>query len=81
MTNFFIKYQFFVSPANHSREFSGALGNVAWKERIDGWKMKQDRASVRPQTVTNGSSRAPSEGRGTIDYDATTDYIMDDALL
>ncbi|CAA6659139.1 unnamed protein product [Spirodela intermedia] len=64
-----------------SREFSGGLGNVAWKERVDGWKMKQDKSSVHGHTMTNGTSHAPSEGRGTVDIDATTDYNMDDALL
>lgn len=73
-------------PANvrvidSSREFSGGLGNVAWKERVDGWKMKQDKSSVHAHTMTNGTSHAPSEGRETVDIDATTDYNMDDALL
>ncbi|KAJ3670215.1 hypothetical protein LUZ60_010539 [Juncus effusus] len=64
---------------NPSREFSGSLGNVAWKERVDGWKMKQDKNAI-PMT-TNGTSLAPSEGRGVGDIDASTDYNMDDALL
>ncbi|URD75510.1 cellulose synthase [Musa troglodytarum] len=59
---------------NSSREF----GNVAWKERVDGWKMKQEKNVV---PMTNGTSHAPSEGRGGGDIDATTDYNMDDALL
>ncbi|MQL79100.1 hypothetical protein Taro_011537, partial [Colocasia esculenta] len=66
---------------DHSREFSGGLGNVAWKERVDGWKMKQDKNSVHAHTVINGTSHAPSEGRGGGDIDATTDYNMDDDLL
>ncbi|CAA6667327.1 unnamed protein product [Spirodela intermedia] len=65
----------------HSREFSGGLGNVAWKERVDGWRMKQDKNSVHGHTVTNGTSHAPSEGRGVGDIDATTDYNIDDDLL
>ncbi|CAA7395443.1 unnamed protein product [Spirodela intermedia] len=70
-----------VRVIDSSREFSGGLGNVAWKERVDGWKMKQDKSSVHGHTMTNGTSHAPSEGRGTVDIDATTDYNMDDALL
>ncbi|EER90684.2 hypothetical protein BDA96_01G047100 [Sorghum bicolor] len=62
---------------NPSREFSGSLGNVAWKERVDGWKMK-DRGAI---PMTNGTSIAPSEGRGLNDIDASTDYNMEDALL
>jgi cellulose synthase A len=64
-------------PANPSREFSGSLGNVAWKERVDGWKMK-DKGAI---PMTNGTSIAPSEGRGVGDIDASTDYNMEDALL
>jgi cellulose synthase A len=63
--------------ANPSREFSGSLGNVAWKERVDGWKMK-DKGAI---PMTNGTSIAPSEGRGVGDIDASTDYNMEDALL
>ncbi|ONM10559.1 Cellulose synthase-5 [Zea mays] len=62
---------------NPSREFSGSLGNVAWKERVDGWKMK-DKGAI---PMTNGTSIAPSEGRGVADIDASTDYNMEDALL
>ncbi|XP_039782083.1 probable cellulose synthase A catalytic subunit 2 [UDP-forming] [Panicum virgatum] len=62
---------------NPSREFSGSLGNVAWKERVDGWKMK-DKGAI---PMTNGTSIAPSEGRGGGDIDASTDYNMEDALL
>ena len=57
------------------REFGTAgLGNVAWKERVDGWKMKQDKNSVRLTT-----SHAASE-RGQ-DIDASTDVLVDDSLL
>ncbi|KAE8777218.1 putative cellulose synthase A catalytic subunit 2 (UDP-forming) [Hordeum vulgare] len=62
---------------NPSREFSGSLGNVAWKERVDGWKMK-DKGAI---PMTNGTSIAPSEGRGNGDIDACTDYGMEDPLL
>lgn len=50
------------------------LGNVAWKERVDGWKMKQENKSGRM------SSQAASE-RGVGDIDASTDVFVDDALL
>ncbi|XP_078430008.1 putative cellulose synthase A catalytic subunit 8 [UDP-forming] isoform X2 [Wolffia australiana] len=70
------------ADANQStREFSGGLGSVAWRERVEGWKMKQDKSSVHSHPVTNGTSFPPSEGRGTTDFDATTDYNADDALL
>lgn len=53
-------------------------GNVAWKERVDGWKMKQEKAPV--HTMTNGTSIAPSEARCGLEIDATTEY-MDESLL
>ncbi|KAF9664730.1 hypothetical protein SADUNF_Sadunf16G0048500 [Salix dunnii] len=57
---------------------SGSLGfgNVAWRERIDGWKMKPEKNTA-PMSVSN----APSEGRGGGDFDASTDVLMDDSLL
>lgn len=64
---------------NQSREFSGGFGNVAWKERVDGWKMKQDKNAIPPMT-NGGTSHAPSEGRAATDFDAATEY-MDDSLL
>ncbi|XP_071936347.1 cellulose synthase A catalytic subunit 3 [UDP-forming] isoform X2 [Coffea arabica] len=58
------------------REFgSPGLGNVAWKERVDGWKMKQEKHVV-PMTT----SHPPSE-RGVGDIDASTDVLVDDSLL
>ncbi|KAM0849918.1 hypothetical protein ACQ4PT_053427 [Festuca glaucescens] len=63
--------------SNPSRDFSGSLGNVPWKERVDGWKMK-DKGTI---PMTNGTSIAPSEGRGNVDIDACTDYDMEDPLL
>lgn len=57
------------------REFgSPGLGNVAWKERVDGWKMKQDK-NVAPMTT----SRSASERGG--DIDAGTDVLVDESLL
>lgn len=59
------------------RDFgSPGLGNVAWKERVDGWKMKQEK-NVVPMSTGN----ATSEGRGGGDIDASTDILVDDALL
>ncbi|TYI13548.1 hypothetical protein ES332_A08G065700v1 [Gossypium tomentosum] len=58
------------------REFgSSGLGNVAWKERVDGWKMKQEK-----NTVPMSTCRATSE-RGLGDIDASTDVLVDDSLL
>jgi len=58
------------------REFgSPGLGNVAWKERVDGWKMKQDK-----NVVPMSTGHAPSE-RGVGDIDAATDVLVDDSLL
>ncbi|KAL8172181.1 hypothetical protein V2J09_023985 [Rumex salicifolius] len=67
-----------------SREFaSPGIGNIAWKERVDSWKVKQEKSTGRPSV-----SRAPSEGRFggsearfTTDIDASTDVAMEDALL
>ncbi|XP_026418261.1 cellulose synthase A catalytic subunit 3 [UDP-forming]-like [Papaver somniferum] len=59
------------------REFgSQGFGNVAWKERVDGWKVKQEKNIV-PMSI----GHATSEGRGGGDIDASTDVLMDDALL
>lgn len=63
--------------ADPAREFgSSGFGNVAWKERIDGWKIKPEKNAV-PMSVSN----APSEGRGGGDFDASTDVVMDDSIL
>lgn len=62
-----------VDPA---REFgSPGLGNVAWKERVDGWKMKQEK-----NVVPMSSGQANSE-RGAGEIDASTDVLVDDSLL
>ncbi|KAF9679654.1 hypothetical protein SADUNF_Sadunf06G0037100 [Salix dunnii] len=57
---------------------SGSLGfgNVAWRERIDGWKMKPEKNTT-PMSVSN----APSESRGGGDFYVSTDVLMDDSLL
>ncbi|XP_051123890.1 cellulose synthase A catalytic subunit 3 [UDP-forming]-like isoform X2 [Andrographis paniculata] len=58
------------------REFgSPGLGNVAWKERVDGWKMKQEKPAIPTST-----SHTPSE-RGVGDIDASSDVLVDESLL
>ncbi|CAN1316830.1 Cellulose synthase A catalytic subunit 3 [UDP-forming] [Linum perenne] len=60
-----------IRSPEQSREFpSPGLGNVAWKERVDGWKMKQEK-----NAIPMSSSQAPSE-RGVGDIDATTDILF-----
>lgn len=54
---------------------SSGLGNVAWKERVDGWKMKQERNAV-PMSTAHAASE-----RGGGDIDACTDVLVDDSLL
>lgn len=51
------------------------MGNVAWKERVDGWKMKQEK-----NVVPMSTGQAASE-RGAGDIDASTDVLVDDSLL
>ena len=59
------------------REFgsSPGMGNVAWKERVDGWKMKQEK-NVVPMSTGQAAS-----GSGAGDIDASTDMLVDDSLL
>lgn len=58
------------------REFgSSGLNNVAWKERVDGWKMKQEK-NVAPMSTAQATSE-----RGGGDIDASTDVLVDDSLL
>lgn len=58
------------------REFgSPGLGNVAWKERVDGWKMKQEK-NVAPMSTGQANSE-----RGVGDIDASTDVLGDESLL
>ncbi|KAK1577340.1 hypothetical protein Q3G72_020817 [Acer saccharum] len=64
-----------VNPTKESGGSSG-FGNIAWKERIQDWKMKPEK-NVAPMSI----SHAPSEGRGGCDFDASTDVFMDDSLL
>lgn len=63
-----------VDPA---REFgsSGGLSSVAWKERVEGWKMKQEK-----NVIPMSTGQAASE-RGVGDIDASTDILVDDSLL
>ncbi|KAI4384667.1 hypothetical protein MLD38_002789 [Melastoma candidum] len=60
-----------IRVADPARDF----GNVAWKERVDGWKMKQDKNMV-PM-----STGQPASERGGGDIDASTDILVDDSLL
>ncbi|XP_039046297.1 cellulose synthase A catalytic subunit 3 [UDP-forming]-like [Hibiscus syriacus] len=58
------------------REFgSPGMGNVAWKERVDGWKMKQEK-NVVPTSTGQVASK-----RGARDIDASTDVLVDYSLL
>ncbi|KAI4383002.1 hypothetical protein MLD38_008888 [Melastoma candidum] len=61
-----------VRVADPARDF----GNVAWKERVDGWKMKQDKKNMVPRTTGQ-----PASERGGGDIDASTDSLVDDSLL
>lgn len=65
------------SDLNQSPNIRGepGLGNVAWKERVDGWKMKQDK-NVAPMSTGQATSE-----RGVGDIDASTDVLVDDSLL
>lgn len=54
---------------------SSGLGNVAWKERVDGWKMKQEK-NAGPMSTAHAASE-----RGGGDIDACTDVLVDDSLL
>jgi len=51
------------------------LGNVAWRERVDGWKMKAEKNAAPMST-----GQAVSE-RGAGDIDARSDVLADDSLL
>jgi len=50
------------------------LGNVAWRERVDGWKMKPEKNAAPMST-----GQAASE-RGAGDIDGRSD-VLDDSLL
>ncbi|CAN7107361.1 unnamed protein product [Brassica rapa subsp. narinosa] len=53
---------------------STGLRNAAWRERVEGWKMKQENrfSPVRSQSASE---------RGVYDFDATTNVSVDEALL
>lgn len=57
------------------------MGNVAWKERVDGWKMKQEKNSVPMSTGHPMSIGQATSERGAGDIDASTDVLLDDSLL
>ncbi|GAU12645.1 hypothetical protein TSUD_121360, partial [Trifolium subterraneum] len=58
------------------RVIEPGLGNVAWKERVDGWKMKHDNKNTAPMSTGQATSE-----RGIGDIDASTDVLFDDSLL
>ena len=51
------------------------LGNVAWKERVDEWKMKPEK-NVAPMSTGQAASE-----RGAVDIDEKSDIFGDDPLL
>ena len=53
---------------------STGLRNATWRERVEGWKMKQENrfSPVRSQSASE---------RGVYDFDATTNVSVDEALL
>ncbi|GMH30647.1 hypothetical protein Nepgr_032490 [Nepenthes gracilis] len=66
-----------VRVVDPGREFgSPGIGNIAWKERVDGWKMKHDK-----NVVPMSAGQAQSEGREGGDIDASTDVLVDESLL
>ncbi|KAK7343169.1 hypothetical protein VNO80_26132 [Phaseolus coccineus] len=70
-----IPYSSDISQSPNIRAGDPGLGNVAWKERVDGWKMKQEK-----NVVPMSTGQAASE-RGAGDIDAATDVLVDDSLL
>ncbi|KAF3781436.1 putative cellulose synthase A catalytic subunit 8 UDP-forming [Nymphaea thermarum] len=66
-----------IRAVDPTREFgSQSFGNVAWKERVDSWKLKQKKNVIHVM----GGTTAASEGKGG-DVDSCTDVNMDDPLL
>lgn len=65
----------YIPCAANAKIVDQGLGNVAWKERVDGWKMKQEK-----NVVPMSTGQAASE-RGVGDIDAATDVLVDDSLL
>ncbi|KAI4323410.1 hypothetical protein L6164_023018 [Bauhinia variegata] len=70
-----LTYSSDINQSPNIRGGDSGLGNVAWKERVDGWKMKQDK-----NVVPLSTGQATSE-RGAGDIDASTDVLVDDSLL
>ncbi|CAL0333572.1 unnamed protein product [Lupinus luteus] len=64
-----------VNQSSNVRAVDSGLGSVAWKERVDGWKMKQDK-NVFPMNTC-----LPAFERGVGEIDACTDILVDDSLL
>ncbi|KAE9620913.1 putative cellulose synthase (UDP-forming) chromatin regulator PHD family [Lupinus albus] len=70
-----LPYSSDVNQSPNTKVVDSGLGNVAWKERVDVWKVKQEKNVVPMSTV-----QAASE-RGGGDIDACTDVLVDDSLL
>ncbi|RZB66582.1 Cellulose synthase A catalytic subunit 3 isoform G [Glycine soja] len=70
-----LQYSSDLNQSPNIRVGDPGLGNVAWKERVDGWKMKQDK-NVAPMSTGQATSE-----RGAGDIDASTDVLVDDSLL
>lgn len=66
----------YIPYAANIRVVEPGLGNVAWKERVDGWKMKHDNKNTAPMSTGQATSE-----RGIGDIDASTDVLFDDSLL
>ncbi|RHN48811.1 putative cellulose synthase (UDP-forming) [Medicago truncatula] len=64
-----------VNQFPNTRVADAGLGNIAWKERVDAWKMKKEK-----NAVPMSSSQASSE-RGDGDVDSRSDVPVDDSLL
>ncbi|PON74201.1 Cellulose synthase [Parasponia andersonii] len=54
---------------------SSSQVNVAWKERVKGWKMKEK------SIVPTSTGQSNSERGGSGDIDATTDVVVEDTFL
>lgn len=68
-----------ISVVDPMREFGSPLGNLAYKERVDGWRMKQVKNVAPSTTAPSTTSQAASE-RGQ-DIDASTDVVIDESFL
>ncbi|CAI8607508.1 unnamed protein product [Vicia faba] len=70
-----IPYSSDVNQSPNMRVVDAGLSNVAWKERVDGWKMKPEK-NVAPMSTGQAASE-----RGVGDIDARSDIFGDESLL